>query len=236
MLIVSKYHDYYDTVQIYGQDKSIVYNRNIECMELDGKVRSCTIKNNKTPASKINYNDPAPSLLKNEHEIYSKLRLVRNIHNIISYVSGFILFCGKVIPILIEWKPSNICNISLVSTVSHYSIDSLPELEPRMVKRVKRFFEEITINDNEVLDVHRYFDSPVVLLTPYMAVTNPILKNLNFQKNLDPFTTHQEISMYVGGVLGNIEKELTGIKDKDRIIGKGFDIKQSFRKRKNHEN
>lgn len=58
---------------------------------------------------------------------------------------------------------------------------------------------------------------------------NPILRTLNFQRVVDPYTAFQEISMFLGGVLGNIERDTVKITD-DKILrdSKGFDD-QSFK-------
>ena len=50
-----------------------------------------------------------------------------------------------------------------------------------------------------------------------------------FYKVIDAFTAFQEISMFIGGVLGIGEKEIVEIEDKYKIGQHGFD-KWSFRK------
>ncbi len=60
-------------------------------------------------------------------------------------------------------------------------------------------------------------------------VINPKLKDLQFYKVFDAFTAFQEISMFLGGVLGVGEKEIIEIEDKYKIGQHGFD-KWSFRK------
>lgn len=61
-------------------------------------------------------------------------------------------------------------------------------------------------------------------------VVDANLKDLNFQKVLDPFTAYQELDQWIGGVLCNKEviPEMT---DKDKITSHGFDS-WSFRKHK----
>lgn len=55
------------------------------------------------------------------------------------------------------------------------------------------------------------------------VIINPKLKDLGFYRLFDPYTTLQEIQMYIGGVLGNEEKEMVEIKEKDRKSQKGVD-------------
>lgn len=62
-----------------------------------------------------------------------------------------------------------------------------------------------------------------------MMIINPILKKWEFYKVVDAFTAFQEISMFLGGVLGIGEKEIIEIEDKYKIKQHGFD-KWSFRR------
>lgn len=60
---------------------------------------------------------------------------------------------------------------------------------------------------------------------------NPIgLKNFQFMKVLDPYTIHQELSMWVGGVLPGSSPIMETISEKVKIEKHGFDPKWSFRK------
>jgi hypothetical protein len=60
-------------------------------------------------------------------------------------------------------------------------------------------------------------------------IVNPILKDYEFYKVVDTFQAFQEISMFIGGVLGRGEKEIVVVEDKYKIAQHGFD-KWSFRK------
>lgn len=64
---------------------------------------------------------------------------------------------------------------------------------------------------------------------PYFEV-NPIgLKQLGFAKALDPYTAFQELSMWIGGILGGTSPEIVRITDDKVLIeNHGFD-KHSFR-------
>lgn len=58
---------------------------------------------------------------------------------------------------------------------------------------------------------------------------NACLKAVEFHRLVDPFTTFQEIQMFLGG-LAAPEKSIPPVSDKDMIVAKGFDLKTSFRK------
>ena len=56
------------------------------------------------------------------------------------------------------------------------------------------------------------------------------LKQLGFAKALDPYTAFQELSMWIGGVLGGTSPEIVTIRDDKVLIeNHGFDNRFSFR-------
>lgn len=61
------------------------------------------------------------------------------------------------------------------------------------------------------------------------AILNCNLEEKSFFKKIDTYTAFQEISMYIGGVLGMPDKPTVEISDTDRLLSKGFDKKWSFR-------
>ena len=64
----------------------------------------------------------------------------------------------------------------------------------------------------------------------YFQVNPFTLKQLGFAKALDPYTAFQELSMWIGGVLGGTSPEIVTIKDDKTLIeGHGFDNRFSFR-------
>jgi len=84
-------------------------------------------------------------------------------------------------------------------------------------------------NRDTILNLHRELHSPIILVMDQKVESNVNLRELGFPKVMDPYTAFQEISMFIGGVLGNHEKEVTELTEKDRIQQHGFD-KWSFRK------
>ena len=58
---------------------------------------------------------------------------------------------------------------------------------------------------------------------------NPVLKDYGFQSVMDPFTAYQEIEMFMGGVLAELDEiDVPGVSDESLKAGKGFD-KWSFK-------
>jgi hypothetical protein len=64
----------------------------------------------------------------------------------------------------------------------------------------------------------------------YFEVNPFTLKKIGFAKALDPYTAFQELSMWIGGVLGGTSPEIVTIKDDKVLIeNHGFDNRFSFR-------
>jgi len=65
---------------------------------------------------------------------------------------------------------------------------------------------------------------------PYFAVNPFTLKGLGFAKALDPYTALQELSMWIGGILGGTSPEIVTITDNKVLVeSHGFDNRFSFR-------
>lgn len=64
----------------------------------------------------------------------------------------------------------------------------------------------------------------------YFEVNPYTLGMIGFAKALDPYTAFQELSMWIGGVLGGTSPEIVKITDNKTLIeGHGFDNRFSFR-------
>lgn len=97
------------------------------------------------------------------------------------------------------------------------SLDAFVELTKR--KDISEFFHEYKTPQFVLTDANK--DNLVI---------NACLKDVQFFKAMDPFMAFQEIEMYISGVLGVNTRETVTVSDKDKIIGRGFDYKYSFRK------
>ena len=99
---------------------------------------------------------------------------------------------------------------------------------------MKEFF---TFDDNveRNIKLHEEFNSPIFVVYNSFEETNlvinPCLRDLQFQKVFEPYTTFQEIDMFLSGVMQSPEKNMINISDKDMRDKKGFNDK-SFKKDK----
>ena len=104
----------------------------------------------------------------------------------------------------------------------------------------------LTIRDEWKADeIHIHFKSPIINIGHYRSRrnirgmynsmisfdTNPNLKDLGFQKVMDPHTLRQELEYYYCNILAPNEV-MVEIDNDSKVKSHGFDLKTSFRKRK----
>lgn len=219
MIIISKYHDYYDDSIGYGVDKSIVYMRKQKEIELS-----------------------------NNDLIRKRLLNIIGDENNISYRIGndtirpfFIGFCGKIYRGYAYSPYSR--NINRSNNIYGFEQSSFPEHilnekareEYSFTRKQHTSLEEILKNNVFLKENVKFFqDNKVVSFffeDSYNStyIINPNLSEFNFQKVIKSVDAFQEISMFISGVIGAGEKEMIVISDKERAIKHGFDNK-SFRK------
>lgn len=235
MRIISKFRDYYDSVQAHGTDERLVYRRA--------------------------QNELRPTLSSFRHE--RVLHIASHIPMWPQWdVRGaIIVFCGKVYPFWMCgttccWQPSeiedHIRRRSKRKDLRANEIPSANAFEPSKSlslfhrlypgryrldrKDVTRFLE--TFDAFEVgPEIHIEYSAPVIRVncasewhfSTISLVTNPCLADTEFFRRVDPFTAYQEIAMYLGNELAqpDIAPQTVG-SDKDIAKAKGFDD-QSFR-------
>ncbi len=249
MRIISRFRDYYDSVQVHGQDLEQVYVRMEEKEELGATW-------------------PFPWTLP---AIYDNTG--------IKFKTHIIGFCGKIYPCLNLYKYINADVVDDVLCYSFSEVDAFFErnLKKKALvdyydekskrcysiafrrTRFKEFFEKAEAQ----ADKHqkRFMDhlSPVFVATlhgrayghwqtgyaPYNSlqgegvdradpgqkiIWNHSLREYEFVRIKDPYTAFQEISMYLGN-MAFPNKPIPEMSDEDMAFIKGFD-KYSFRKDK----
>lgn len=78
-------------------------------------------------------------------------------------------------------------------------------------------------------DIHRYFNSPVILYHRNKLYINPQLSKFGFASIIDPYTMYQDIEMYISNVLTSYEDPDDLVMDeKTKLQSKGMD-KWSFK-------
>jgi hypothetical protein len=241
MYIIAKKKDYYDGVAgTTGIDKTIVYER--EALEFEGENMPNVFRRRSYYTNFRDREDNPFYRLSNSHiknEYYKKF----------PYHSYFVIgFCGKLyVGFKLYSVDEQTTEYDNVITTITYDTDYMIELFDK-----RTFHGHFQDNLNHVLqfnalDWFRDLKTPVFVydnnyngishidLNHYSwnpkskFIINPLLKDYEFYKVFDTFQTFQEISMFMGGVLGRGEKEIVEVADKYKIAQHGFD-KWSFRK------
>lgn len=233
MKIVSKFHDYYDSVQAYGIDEACFYKRNTEEFKKDTKEFKII-----EDLIKVNNN-----LLRGKIKWFMLSETPFRVSNY--YV---LFFCGKVYPVLQFRHMTR-------KSINYYYYYSLEELEvdfkkwatktqkkwwpkTKQVDYWNRTFQRYhaeerlskTVNNNTVNDLHFELNSPIILYDEYsdIVLTNPRLADIKFFKVKDVFTTYQDLGQFISGVLGGQCPITVELSDKIRSQKHGFN-EWSFR-------
>lgn len=212
MLIVSDFKDYYDSVQNLGVDKSCIFNR---------KTIKSVVRKKSYFLSKV---ADLP------FEVPNMLRI-----NNVDYNFFVVGFCGKIYYGYYWWdiKESK-RNIS-------YDLEWLESEKDQKSKRgwYYSWGSNLRASDLRKIEAKDFSDmffkhnSPIFLYVndsvnrEYLYL-NPELKDFEFYKIKDTYSTYQDIYSYISGVLGNTEKTTVEVSEKDKVASKGFD-KWSFR-------
>jgi hypothetical protein len=224
MKIISKFRDYYDNISHQYLDKDILYLRKNQTKQLS------RIEVKRLP--KVDYFDLVIS--EHEHLLHQE----------------FICFCGKVIPVITLRKMDLYGTILLTfydaTTLEQYLHQikhplQFNQLKWRhhsylyILKSIKNFFARSEGLEN-LEPYYRKWNTPCFVFRrslgdrfEYQIEINPCLREYNFAKIRDPFSAHQELYMFVSGVLNQPERPMVAISDSDKIHKHGFD-KYSFRK------
>lgn len=245
MLIVSKFHDYYDSAMGFGVDKALVYTRS---QETGGIVR--------LPRAHFGPHEERHRKTNGE-QIYIKSEIVP------------LVFCGEVF-----YRHVALVKVSfgeryfpdrhfthhskkgLLSAIyKEYGLSEKTDDKPRWMgsrwelKDDGITFEEALANQDLIaLSIRE--GTPVFLLrnlkhgekdpfargieigprdVTFVVEKNPSLKELGFFQVKDPYQAFQDIAMFLGGVMGVGDRPMVQLSDKEVHQKHGFD-KMSFRK------
>lgn len=239
MRIISKFHDYYDSCMSYGQDERLIYKR--ETVELPVKLS--------TYPKLAEYYQSIPAGYRG-YLVWSDIRRVL-IGVAGKLYAGYSVTHGPRIVSLSHryeyaYTDEQILK-KLQSSNFHSHHDQSDLLSFYLSKEKKRMGEQDRFTQANVRkftpieahDLFRQFNTPVFVYlndrTPgfsvhnnYKLIINPCLRDYDFQSLMDPFTAYQEISMYLGGVLGSSQDIPKETDDKIIRDSKGFD-ERSFK-------
>lgn len=208
MLIVSRFHDYYDVGMKSGIDKTCVYQRDTTIIK-DGFAKPCR------------YRQPGAW-----H------------YGVLGFCGKFYPFVyrydiGSSTPYIV-WNSEEALTTIMPPRSKHWYWRDY-DLESE--EGIKKFFDSDFKSFEELFHTHKTpifgFEPPRRWSRqgPYESLTlNPSLKDLKFFKVKDPITAFQEISMFISGVIGMPEKSMVEVSDEIKAASKGHDGPYSFRK------
>lgn len=233
MLIVSKFHDYYDVVlKQTGVDKTCVYNR--ETKSIEGTKEEQKALERKAWGKKG-----------------EKRKEWRPYEYVLEAVVGF---AGELHPLIIHTFDEHDESIAPPSTTFLYDLEECKEFldekfpETRKTDNDKKFrwSWQLDMSDASLGEFFegrkvKCFDriflehkAPCFIATSCtgnnaIIEINPNLKEYKFFKVKDPYTAFQEIYMYLSGVIGMADRDTAEVGNDDRLAQRGF-TKYSFRK------
>lgn len=230
MKIISKVKDYYDSGMAYGIDDTIHYVRHEGDSDVSGNI--------------LKILDPKGWCRLDYHYPRDRFFNGREIEN---YYLRYLLFCGKVYPIVIySYIPKNgSISDKITNTLIGYDecLDFYEQVEVTKNKwdsddLSNTFKERIKLfTDKLIIDEHVKYKSPILYYTiksNWVVTLDKNLKGLRFFRVMDPFTAFQEISMFLGSTLCDVSTPKMPVGgDKVILNSKGFDPKYGFRTRPN---
>lgn len=217
MKIVSKHHDFYDSaIPHFAGEQYPFYLR---------ETRSYYRKKYLNVVDEI-----AVDIYKRVSCRFPVIRVVTDEGRPIDLEMGVIGFCGKLYPFFdtkyeaTTCSKPEICIHSVDAIVKNYGSYQLQYGISSLTGKVNQILTNKTL-----LGAFQEFKVPVFFYSNDIFVLNPCLKTYGFQKILDPFTTMQELNMYISNDLCDVSNPPMPVGD-DIVIArsKGFD-KHSFR-------
>lgn len=231
MKIVSKFSDYYDSVMKQGVDLNKVFIR--ETKELD----KATLPKD--------WQEKRENSYRHKFAEYQELELGYHNHPRLGWIKSiYIVFAGKLYG---GFETINACKSGIKYVWNEEDLTTECQQINLDLDRKSWYSKQtdldiarqiFSVNGSEVLSSWAINNSISIAKISfdlqnrgYRIITeNPCLKDMNFQKVIDPFTAYQELDMWIGGVIGQ-NPQPDEVSDSVKIQQHGFD-KWSFRKHK----
>lgn len=244
-IIGSKFHDYYDTAMAHGMDKELVYMRNQSIRPINEKWGTIFSNSwNRFPSlGSMEYTiEPGVVLFCGKQSPY--IRLIYNKDDIrtsaqtvhaygINDVDEFVdKYCAK-------YTLDSYYGTNETGTNKIYKRSRAYNKRQKNREKFERFFNEIPFKVADVNEFHYIEKAPAIFIGEdrikaiegegsKVIIINPRLADVGFYKIVDAFTAFQEISMFLGGVLGVGAPKMVAVSDEVRAHKHGMD-KTSFR-------
>ncbi len=223
MLILSNFKDYYDTVQSMGIDKSCVYDRTIIEYDLSTDWRNKIIKSDIIKS--VPFTLPASQTIDRVEHIFFMVGFCGNVYYGYTWVD----------PITNEKQISYDLEVlySKIPKKKRYYWNSwrdfnVTDLRKSEEQKFDDFFIKLKDLHSKPIPVFVLMNEAGKYSSKTKLILNAKLKDYDFVRRKDVYSTYQDIYSYISGVLGVAEKITVNTSEKDKIQSKGFD-KWSFR-------
>lgn len=251
MRIISKFTDYYDSIQSVGYDPTLVYDRTARIDNAnaiiagDQFILERQLKNMGIWFS--NSNTLRTGLL---YISEFSLQIGNNTQHVGQLDQGILFFCGKSYPFIKTTRGDYFFTVdSLYDYFAEHTwkensyfkstrwimqtlVNCGDSLRQRNFKSLEVYFNSTC----DLTDFSRYLNLPIfsfecndIRKRIVNLLTEIQLRKMNFSKMVDPYTAYQEIAMYISN---DLAKEESGNAITDNVVlrdSKGFD-KHSFKK------
>lgn len=246
MRIISKHKDYYDSCRGYGIDPNLVYLR--EEISLADRYARAPFSDPRTTVihnAVWKHRKSLPYLVGEKADIivvgfagklYAGLQFMADPDKpdvpINGMVSGMSPSVTKPPVVRTVWQAAQLNDEGLDEPLRTRRF--LLHQNGQRAETIREWFDRTEGKRVvEELDSFLSINAPVYVYDGEANIfINPPLTRYHFAAAVDPFTAFQELSMFIGGVMTTTGPQMVEISDKDRLIGHGFDAKQSFRTRK----
>lgn len=247
MRIISKFHDYYDGVMAHGTDKELVYVREQKVRQVEGVWVDFFEKINKwicgVPSQYII--EPGIVLFCGKQFPFFRLifdEFITKNKPVIMYpydIKNMDMFVNQTYTkyMLDEYYGTNLTGRNR----THKRSGTMRNRDIYR-KGFEKFFATRPFKQHDVDELHHIERSPAIIIEQNrikgfdlwgfgyseIVTINPCLKDVEFYKIINAFTAFQEISMFLGGVLGVGVPKMVAVSDVIRAHKHGMD-KTSFR-------
>ncbi len=251
MHIISKFHDYYDSAMGLGVDRSLVYNRVQEPGEfITGAPRwGYDVKKE---SHRVGYNPSDVVTIESwvVPVIFCGKLYKRGIADVTTRNPA--IGTGAYVPSTVTQRYTADSRKAVLARVyAEHRLNEKTEEKPRYSRWYGLKDDRVTFtewaNARDWIPVHIAEGCPVFLIRNltqeesyarrgkwnegpvYRIERNPNLKEVGFYQDKDAYTAFQELSMFLGGVMGSSGRPMVQLSDKEVHAKHGFD-KWSFRK------
>lgn len=234
MRIISDFHDYYDTVQAYGADLKIIYQRNSGLIfgttgitEIEDFLSKLPNTDRITQTYKGNLESVSikPVLTCFAGKPYLRFDVTSSVYNRFygEYSESKITHCYTAQKLLNAFKENHIQEST--REIPWYEQKESWTFKEKDIITIYKTSEKLN-----VIPLHRKYNSPVINIAKhkhddFFGVINPLLKEGKFAIVKSPFEAYQEIGSFISGVLGQPAKKARPISDEIKRDKHGFDDK-----------